>query len=112
MLRPHFGKHETLTMWGIGHSSPTQHEINQAVVVFNRFGMALFGGIALIGPTIIMTLHSSRNTCLITTSVSTVLFAIILALGASDSSGKDVLVATAAYVAVLVVFLGTSLPRA
>jgi len=90
----------------------TRPETKQAIVVFNRFVMALFGGIALTGPTIIMTLHSSRNTCLITTSVSTVLFAIVLALGASDSSGKDVLTATAAYAAVLVVFVGTSLSGA
>jgi hypothetical protein len=71
--------------------------------------MALFSGIALIGPTIIMTLHSSKNTCLITTSVATFIFAVVLAIFASGSIGKDVLGATAAYAAVLVVFIGTSL---
>jgi len=35
-------------------------------------------------------------------------FAIDLAFGAIDSVGKDVLAATAAYAAVLVVFVGTS----
>ena len=44
-----------------------------------------------------------------TTAVTTVLFALMLAFGARDSTGKDVLGATAAYSAVLVVFIGTSL---
>jgi hypothetical protein len=75
----------------------------------SRFLMAMFGGIALIAPTLIMALYPSRNTSLITTSIATFLFASVLALGAKDSSGKDVLAATAAYAAVLVVFIGTSL---
>lgn len=72
--------------------------------------MAMFGGVALIGPMLIMTLHPSRNTSLITVSVSTFLFAPLLAFIASDSAGKDVLGATAAYAAVLVVFVGSSMP--
>jgi hypothetical protein len=72
--------------------------------------MAMFGGAALTGPVLIMTLHSSRNTSLITLSVATFLFAVLLAFGATDSSGKDVRAATAAYAAVLIVFDGTSTP--
>jgi hypothetical protein len=75
----------------------------------SRLSMALFGGIALIGPTLIMALHPSLHTSLITTSVATVLFGLALAIGATDSSGKDVLGATAGYCAVLIVFVGTSL---
>jgi VIT1/CCC1 family predicted Fe2+/Mn2+ transporter len=71
--------------------------------------MAMFGG-ALIDPVLTMTLHSSRNTSLITLSVATFLFAALLAFGATDSSGKDVRAATTAYAAVLVVFVGTSTP--
>jgi hypothetical protein len=74
-----------------------------------RLIMALFGGIAIIVPMLIMALHSSRTTNLVTTSVATFLFAIIIAFGAKGSSGKDVLVGTAAYAAVLVVFVGTSM---
>ena len=70
--------------------------------------MALFGGVALIAPIPIMVLRPTRNVSLVTTSVATILFALILAFGAQDSSGKDVLAATAAYAAVLVVFVGTS----
>ena len=51
-----------------------------------------------------MALHPSLNTSLITTCIATFLFALALAVGAEDSSGKDVLGATAAYAAVLVVF--------
>ena len=75
----------------------------------SRLLMALFGGIALIAPTIIMVKHQSINFSLVTTAIAILLFAVLLALGATDSTGKDVLAATAAYSAVLVVFIGTSL---
>lgn len=76
--------------------------------LIQRILMGLFGGIALICPVLIMALSPSRNTNLITVSLATIVFAILLAIGASDSTGKDVLAATAAYTAVLVVFFGTS----
>jgi hypothetical protein len=80
----------------------------QKKALTERIIMAMFGGVALIGPMLIMTLHQSKNTSLITVSVATFIFALILAVGATDSTGKDVLGATAAYAAVLVVFVGTS----
>lgn len=73
-----------------------------------RLIMGLFGGIALICPVLVMVLYPSRNTNLITVSIATIVFAFLLAIGASDGTGKDVLAATAAYTAVLVVFFGTS----
>ncbi|KAK5219994.1 hypothetical protein LTR72_007525 [Exophiala xenobiotica] len=73
-----------------------------------RFAMALFGGAALIAPMLIMTLHSSQSTSLITVSLATFLFALAIAIFANDAAGKDVLAATAAYAAVLVVFVGTN----
>ncbi|KAG6356268.1 hypothetical protein INS49_015655 [Diaporthe citri] len=73
-----------------------------------RILMGIFGGIALICPVLVMVLYPSRNTNLVTVSVATILFAFLLAFGASDGTGKDVLAATAAYTAVLVVFFGTS----
>lgn len=73
-----------------------------------RILMGVFGGIALICPVLVMVLYPSRNTNLITVSVATIVFAFLLAIGASDGTGKDVLAATAAYTAVLVVFFGTS----
>jgi len=75
-----------------------------------RLWMGSFGGLALIVPMFIMVLHRSLNASLIVTSVGTVLFAFALALAARSLKGMDVLAATAAYAAVLVVFVGTSLP--
>lgn len=74
-----------------------------------RLTMGLFGGISLIVPMLIMALHPTKNTTLITTSLVTIVFTVIIAFGARDSSGKDVLLVTAAYAAVFVVFVGSSL---
>ena len=81
---------------------------SQKAALTQRIVMAMFGGVALITPMLIMTLHSSRNVSLVTTSLATFIFALILAFGATESAGKDVLAATAAYAAVLVVFVGTN----
>lgn len=75
----------------------------------SRLIMALFGGIALIIPTVIMAKNEGINISLIVTSIFVLIFALILAFGATDSTGKDVLGMTAAYTAVLVVFVGTSI---
>ncbi|KAF2463932.1 uncharacterized protein BDR25DRAFT_346952 [Lindgomyces ingoldianus] len=75
----------------------------------SRLVMALFGGVAIITPMLIMALHPGLVVDLVTASVATVLFAIIVAVQARDASGKDVLASTAAYAAVLVVFVGASL---
>ncbi|PMD20462.1 hypothetical protein NA56DRAFT_689902 [Hyaloscypha hepaticicola] len=93
-----------------------EHHVSRATIerqkaITSRLFMALFGGIALIVPTVIMSKHQGLNYSLITTAIATVLFALMLALGATDSTGKDVLAATAAYAAVLVVFIGTSLAK-
>jgi len=74
-----------------------------------RLWMGIFGGVALIGPMLLMVLHRDRNTSVITTSVATLLFAVLLTRTARELEGKDVLAATAAYAAVLVVFVGASL---
>jgi len=68
--------------------------------------MAVFGSAFLIGPMLIMVLYPSRTTSLVTTTVSVVLFAMLVAALLEDKN--DVLNATAAYTAVLVVFVGTS----
>lgn len=61
---------------------------------------------------ILMVLKPDRNTSLVTVSVATVLFIRVLAIGGKGLGGKDVLAATAAYAAVLVVFVGTSMAPA
>ncbi|KAI0547203.1 hypothetical protein F4679DRAFT_555166 [Xylaria curta] len=75
----------------------------------SRFHMALFGGVALIAPVILMTLKPTLTVDLVTVSVSTALFSLVMVVFATDMSGKDVLTSTAGYAAVMVVFIGTSL---
>ncbi|KAF2677148.1 hypothetical protein K458DRAFT_409895 [Lentithecium fluviatile CBS 122367] len=74
----------------------------------SRLKMALFGGIALVAPMLIMKLRPSKLTGLLTTSLFVLAVAIILAWYMKDANKKDILGATAAYAAVLVVFVGTS----
>lgn len=71
-----------------------------------RFFMALFGGLTLIGPMLIMTLHPTRLTQLLTTSLFVVAVALVLAC-LEQLQPKDIIGATAAYAAVLVVFIGS-----
>lgn len=66
-------------------------------------------GVALIVPTVVMAKVPGIDSSLIRTSVAVVVFGTALAFGATDSTGKDVLAATAAYAAVLIVFVGTSI---
>ncbi|KAH9212884.1 hypothetical protein DL95DRAFT_507848 [Leptodontidium sp. 2 PMI_412] len=73
----------------------------------SRLYMALFGGWALTAPMLIMTLHQSKITSLVTTSVFVIAVAVALAWFMKDAQAKDIIGATAAYAAVLVVFVGT-----
>jgi hypothetical protein len=73
----------------------------------SRLSMALFGGAALIAPMLIMTLHPTRLTSLLTTSVFVLAVGVALAWWMKDAASKDIMGSTAAYAAVLVVFVGT-----
>lgn len=75
-----------------------------------RIWMGALGGVAVIGPMLLMSLHRTLTTSLVTSSVATVLFTLVLALRARNLKGQEVLGAVAAYAAVLVVFIGTSIP--
>ena len=70
-----------------------------------RFIIAFASGTSLIVPMIIMSLHPSITKSLITTSVAVVLLAAFLSF-VIRSSNAETIVATAAYAAVLVVFIG------
>lgn len=70
--------------------------------------MGLYGGITLICPVVIMVLYPYQNTNLITVSIATIIFILKMSIAASDSTGKDVLAASAAHTAVLVVSFGSS----
>jgi len=79
--------------------------------LFNRTFGALLGGLALILPMIIMTIPSaSVQKSLVVSSLSVLSIAFIVAR-ISQGSWKDVLGITAAYAAVLVMFVGTENER-
>lgn len=74
---------------------------------WNRVKMATVGGVFLIGPMWLMVLaHDWRYTGLITTTVFVTVFG--LSMSAALDKPMDVLSSTAAYAAVLVVFVGVN----
>jgi Flp pilus assembly protein TadB len=74
----------------------------------SRASAAVFGGLAVIAPMLIMSLHPTRLTQLLTASLFVISVAMILAWQMDDADKKDIIAATAAYAAVLVVFVGAS----
>ena len=74
-----------------------------------RLLMAFVGGVALIAPFVIMILLSGTLARIVTTCGFMVIFAVALATG-SEMSADRVGLITAAYAAVLVVFVGTNPP--
>lgn len=81
---------------------------NREISIFRtRLLIAVSAGLALVVPMLVMTLHPSRVTSLVTTSVFVVGVAVVLAWVMDDAQNKDIVGATAAYAAVLVVFVGT-----
>lgn len=73
-----------------------------------RLGMGVLGGLAIIVPMLIMVLHNTLPTTLVTTSLATLLFAVVLAWSGQPREPEGVLAATATYAAVLVVFIGAT----
>lgn len=69
--------------------------------------MALLGRVALVVPMLVMTLHPTQAKSLVTTCVAVFVFALAMAI-ASKATPENVLGVTAAYVAVLVVFVGSA----
>jgi hypothetical protein len=61
-------------------------------------------------PMIIIVFRRSLTKSLVVSFLGTIIFALALAVKARNLKGIDILAATAAYAAVLVVFVGTSLP--
>jgi hypothetical protein len=71
-----------------------------------RLITALASGAALIAPMLIMVLHATVLTRILTTCIFTAAAALVLAFFMKDSSPNDIAGATAAYAAVLIVFIG------
>lgn len=94
--------------WNLLPAPLRRHHIGQREYLAKRGRLwaALFVGVALIAPMLIMVLHSTLVTTLVTSSVATLLFALLVALGSGWEDDK-VVSAVAAYAAVMVVFVGT-----
>lgn len=76
--------------------------------LLNRMAMSTFSGLTLIVPMLIMVLDTRKWTTVITASVFTIVIGLALAVWMSDAETKDMIAATAAYAAVLVVFVGAN----
>ncbi len=88
-------------------SKKKEAEDEKKSLFLSRLAMALFGGLALIVPMLITTLHQTKLTTLLTTSLFVAAVAVALAWWMEDAQNKDIIAATAAYAAVLVVFVGS-----
>jgi hypothetical protein len=71
------------------------------------FFTGIVGGLALLGPMLLMVLHKDLLTTLVTVSVAVIVFSAGMAY-VMRRTGFKILTATAAYAAVLVVFVGAS----
>lgn len=74
----------------------------------NRFFVALFGGLAVVVPILVVSFDSSQTKSLVTVSISVVMVSLLIAV-LSKASYQEMMV-TAGYAAVLVVFVGTGGP--
>lgn len=83
-------------------------EVAEVAAFLLRLKTSLFGGFVLVVPMLIMSLHPTLLTTLLTTSVFVFAVAVIIAIQMKTAEDKDVLGTTAAYAAVLVVFVGTT----
>ncbi|KAF4449364.1 lysyl oxidase-like protein 2 3 4 [Fusarium austroafricanum] len=106
-LRSHLNEEFQEAVLSITSGITDANKAKERKALWSRLIMALVGGFALIGPMLIMVLHPTKLTSLLTTSIFTFAAAVCLAVFMKDSEPKDVIGFTAAYAAVLVVFIGT-----
>ena len=84
------------------------NEIEESVQkLLDRLSMAVFGDLSLLVPMLIMVLHKSLLTTLLTTSVFVIVVDAVPASVMNDSEPKDIVGATTACAAIVVVFVGT-----
>lgn len=90
-----------------GLSKEKQNQCKRALL--SRALAALVGGLAVVVPMLIMVLHPTKATAIWTSSCFVVVVALCLAFLMTDSQPKDVVACTAAYAAVLIVFVGAAM---
>lgn len=90
---------------GLGRTA-RNHEAERKARIYNVLS-ALFGGLSLIAPMVVMKLIPTRTCVLVTTCSFVLTFALTIAFW-SNLRHNEILAVTAAYAAVLVVFVGTT----
>lgn len=80
---------------------------SKVIDVISRFLVAFVGGGALLAPMLIMTYHTSQSARLITVCVAVLVFGFLFAIG-TRATNQEVLAASAAYAAVMVVYIGSA----
>jgi VIT1/CCC1 family predicted Fe2+/Mn2+ transporter len=90
-----------------GLSRTVAHRASESEQLWVRFGMASAGGLVLVVPMLVMANLETKIASLVTTCIAMFLFATGITVG-TRLKPDQVLGATAAYAAVLVVFVGTS----
>jgi len=90
-----------------GHARGHWKKTRDLRAVTERLMYGILGGLALVVPMLVMVLHNTVLTALLTVSVATILFAALCAFYA-EIRPMQLVGATAAYAAVLVVFVGTT----
>ncbi|KAK3707629.1 hypothetical protein LTR37_011977 [Vermiconidia calcicola] len=97
--------HEHPKLRGMGRNAANEAAYRKKRLL--RFAMAVLGALLLVIPMVIMTIVVGKAASLITTCVSMLVFAILITMF-TELGPNEVLGTTAAYAAVLVVFVGTS----
>ncbi len=90
----------------IGGTRSENREKSRAMELWNNGVMATLGGVFVVAPMWLMVLHNTMFTGLAATTVCVGLFGIVMT--ALLKEPKDILSGTAAYAAILVVFVGLS----
>jgi len=78
--------------------------------LLNRVRMAPFGSVVVVAPLLFMTLHRTLLTTLRTTYPFVLAVRLVCTWAKGSTEPKDILTATAAYAAILVVIVETTLP--
>jgi hypothetical protein len=86
---------------------PEKLKLTPIVTRFAIFTISLMGGVSLIVPMVVLIYTRSMSIKIVALSISVLAFAAMLAVF-TRAKNQELLVATAAYAAVLVVFLGSS----
>lgn len=118
-FRELYGSHNILTQWHVkeeersNKSRDDRRQVREErQKLLSRLSMAVLGGLAVIVPIVIMTLHPTLLTVLLTTSLFVLAVGVVLAVCMPNTEPKDIVTATAAYAAIFVVLVGVLVDKA